>query len=185
MNRTTPYEDLMAAKLDQIPVPDMSDSIWASIEMQLDEVPPAPGNKSSGSNAGHAWYGVITLAVTVTLCWWFYSHKKPLPKIEIVPPTKTEVKMAPRDSAVVIKTISKPLPVILKADTIKAMINIEAVPEKEEEQKEIPVPVDSAALIHEKTAPVEIDTPVKKKPKGVKGITKDDYRLSVKKDSIK
>ena len=36
MSENTPYEQLIAARLDHIPVPDLADPIWSSIEAQLD-----------------------------------------------------------------------------------------------------------------------------------------------------
>lgn len=182
MNKTTPYEDLIAAKLDQIAVPDMSDSIWANIEMQLDEVPDASGKKSSRGKTGNAWYGVITLIVVLTLCWWFYSNKKPIPQKVIAPPT--EEKIPPKDSPVIIESIIQPqLPVIIKKDTIHAVISNDPIPEDATEEQVIPVMVDSPAV-----RPQMIDTvaayPPKKKRKGVRGINSNDYRLSVNRDSI-
>lgn len=179
MNKTTPYEDLMAAKLDQIPVPDMSDSIWASIEMQLDEIPATPEDKSSGGKTGNAWYGVATLIAVVTLCWFFYDNKKPVPQKEVIPPT--EIIQTPKDSPVLIQKMPKQLPPVIIMDTV---MSITPMPEEKEEKTEVPVMVDTIAAVQEKIDSVQVNPPVQKKPKGVKGITSDDYRLSVKKDSI-
>ncbi|WP_440133574.1 hypothetical protein [Chitinophaga sancti] len=179
MNKTTPYEDLIAAKLDQIPVPDMSDSIWANIEMQLNEIPEAPETKPSGGNAGNAWYGVITLAVVTTLCCWFYTHKKPIPKQIIIPPI--EIAVPPKDSPAIIKTIQKQLPVVENRDTIQAVITI-----PEELKPELPELADSTLTNPPVINPQVVEpAPPIKKHKGVKGISGDDYRLSVqRRDSI-
>lgn len=67
MNESTPYEQLIAAKLDQVPVPDMADSIWSTIEMQLDA--PATTSKSPG------WYGLAGVVVVLVLLLWYLSHK--------------------------------------------------------------------------------------------------------------
>ena len=180
MNKTTPYEDLMAAKLDQIPVPDMSDSIWASIEMQLDEMPATTDNNSSVGKSGNAWYGVATLVVVVTLCWFFYDNKKPVPQKEVIPPV--EIKQTPQDSPVLIKKITKQRLPVIKIDTV---MSISPMPEEEEGEKaEVPVTVDTVAAVQAKIDSVNVKPPVQKIPKGVKGITRDDYRLSVKRDSI-
>lgn len=184
MNKTTPYEDLIAAKLDQIVVPDMSDSIWANIEMQLDALPAAPEEKSSGGKTGNAWYGIVTLIVVVTLCWWFYHNKKPIPAQEIIPPV--QVIIPPKDSAVTIEKVTqKRAPVVIKKDTVETVISNDPIPEEEkEEEKVLPVIADSPAVKHQ-----VIDTavvyPTQKRRKGVKGINSNDYRLSVERDSIK
>lgn len=44
MNNSPAYEQLIAQKLQQLPVPDMADAIWASIEMQLDNDMPTDDN---------------------------------------------------------------------------------------------------------------------------------------------
>lgn len=184
MNKTTPYEDLIAAKLDQIAVPDMSDSIWANIEMQLDELPDAPEEKSSGGETGNAWYGIITLIVVVTLCWWFYHNKQPKPGNEIVPPV--QVIIPPKDSPVSIERITrKPVPVIIKKDTINAVISNDPIPEEEKvEEKISPLIADSPAVRQQIIDTVAVYPPQKKR-KGVRGINSNDYRLSVERDSIK
>jgi len=114
VNPTTPYEQLIAAKLDQVPVPDMADSIWASIEMQLDvpadaqESPDGPDTsdapESPGSPNAHdtpaqgpasisnvvSWYGLAGLAAVVAIIlWWYYSRKGHAPE-KITPPPAIE-----------------------------------------------------------------------------------------------
>jgi hypothetical protein len=179
VNKTTPYEDLIAAKLDQIAVPDMSDSIWANIEMQLDEVPDTPGKKSSGGNAGNAWYGIISLIVVVTLCWWFYNKKKPLPQQQVIPPAR--VIIPPKDSLVIIEEIiQKRILKVVQKDTVKAM----SLPEEkgnENEKEEEKIIADSPAVRRPVVDTITVVHPPVKKRKGVKGITGDDYRLSVQK----
>ena len=49
MNLKAPYEIIIATKLEQeLPVPDMSDAIWARIELQLFDVPSAEADASAG-----------------------------------------------------------------------------------------------------------------------------------------
>ncbi|MGF2414323.1 MAG: hypothetical protein ACQUYJ_18460, partial [Ferruginibacter sp.] len=51
MHTPTPYEVTIAAKLEQLPVPDMMDSIWASIEMELDaDLPSDDSDQSPSTN---------------------------------------------------------------------------------------------------------------------------------------
>lgn len=74
MNTNTPYEHLIAAKLDQVPVPDMADSIWASIEAQLDAPVEIPDQKTTPKIKGKGWYGFAGITVVVTALWWYTNH---------------------------------------------------------------------------------------------------------------
>ena len=71
MNNTTPYEKLIAAKLEEMPVPDMVDSIWASIDMQLDAVVDTPKE-----NPVHpfkinvkGWFTIAGIALLIGAIW--------------------------------------------------------------------------------------------------------------------
>lgn len=198
MNTTTPYENLIAAKLDQIPVPDMADSIWNSIEMQLDAdaVDEAPDKKPSPKNTGKGWYGFIGIIVVATSLWWYYhdENKTPLPATPIKTLPATEVPSAVADSHTIIPNIEKkniPIsPVNLKKDTfsLNNILNSEIHFDSASIQNVVPTPIDSPALQNDKPAVRVLDSiyafPVRKKYKGVKGITQDDYKLSVNQDSI-
>ncbi|WP_106527817.1 hypothetical protein [Chitinophaga niastensis] len=197
MNTTTPYEDLIAAKLDQIPVPDMADSIWDSIEMQLDAVVDAPDKRPVPKYKGKGWYGFIGIIVAVIILWWYYNHKnhaqknttplKTLPATEKAPPVT--------DSNTLINHIEKkniPIaPVNIKKDTLSLngipnnSISFDSV----STQNLPPTEMDSLSLQNNRPQIRFFDSvyiiPPRKKPKGVKGITNDDYKISVDKDSIK
>ncbi|MGO4288989.1 hypothetical protein [Chitinophaga sp. RAB17] len=196
VNTTTPYENLIAAKLDQIPVPDMADSIWNSIEMQLDAVPDAPAEKPSLKYKGKGWYGFAAIVVVTTLLFWYYHHKNHAP--ENITPLKsspaTEKPSPVTDSNTLINNIeeknTRPAPVNIKKekslpnDTLNISISTDSV----STQKAAPIKIDSLALPNTKDPVRVFDTvytiPTRKKHKGVKGITQDDYRLDVNKDSI-
>lgn len=97
MNEITPYEQLIAEKLDQVPVPDMADSIWSSIEMQLDaptNVPEAPAQKPASILKSIGWYGLAGIVAVVALLWWYFSHKGHEPK-DTMPPKALPEKHAP------------------------------------------------------------------------------------------
>ncbi|MBC9909471.1 hypothetical protein [Chitinophaga varians] len=219
MNTTTPYEKLIAAKLDQVPVPDMADSIWASIALQLDAVADTPDDHSSDdakdnqqtdnhpteNNTPHqaaakksiiqylskGWYGFAGAAAAATALWWYTSHQTPTPEktapVKAIPETHAP---APPDSNTTITPVEKKaVPVILKKDSI-SLIEVPppgAPPLDSSARQVVPPPVvDSPVIQHQRYLPLETDTvqtvPVKK-PRGVKGITPDDYRISVQKDS--
>lgn len=110
VNATTPYEQLIAAKLDQVPVPDMADSIWAGIEMQLGvpggepdgaddgqdassdtsdaptDAPDAPTNKLAPKSRGAGWYGLGLVAVVAITLWWYFSLPKKQEPLPAAPP---------------------------------------------------------------------------------------------------
>lgn len=194
VNTTTPYENLIAAKLEQIPVPDMADSIWNSIEMQLDAVPDAPAEKPSLKYRGKGWYGFAAIMVVVTLLFWYYHHKNNAPeKITPLKPLPATEKPSPvTDSNTLINNIEEKNtpPLNIKKETLlpNDTLNTATIADSISTQNTAPIKIDSSALPKTKD-PVRIfDTvytiPTRKKHKGVKGITQDDYRLDVNKDSI-
>jgi hypothetical protein len=198
VNTTTPYENLIAAKLDQIPVPDMADSIWNSIEMQLDAdaVDQTPDKKTPPKNTGKGWYGTIGIIIVATALWWYYHDGDNIPQqttpLKTLPATEHLLPVTDSHTIINNKTEEKKgriLPVIVPKDSfsLNNILPINIPVDSVATQQETPVPVDSSALQRDK-APVRVldsiyTFPVRKKYKGVKGITQDDYRLSVNPDS--
>lgn len=133
MNATTPYEQLIAAKLEQVSVPDMADSIWASIEMQLDapgDDPDAPDettSKPAPKSRGAGWYGLGLVAVVAISLWWYFSlpqKHEPLPVT--TPPGVAPPAVVPRPDvsqpSVVPPAAPRPAalpPVIKKVDSLR------------------------------------------------------------------
>jgi hypothetical protein len=197
VNTTTPYENLIAAKLDQIPVPDMADSIWNSIEMQLDvdAVDEAPDKKPSLKNKGKGWYGFIGIIVVATSLWWYYHDTDHVPQqttpIETSPATAAPTRLV--DSPATINNIEKKnipvTPLNIKKDTISlnSILNSEIHFDSASIQQVAPLPIDSPSLQNDKPPVRVFDSvyviPTRKKYKGVKDITNDDYKLSVNPDS--
>lgn len=205
MNTTTPYEQLIAAKLDQAPVPDMADGIWSNIEMQLDAPADAPAKKPSPKYKGKGWYGLIGLTAVVALLWWFYNHKSHSPENAKPPKALTPANQPPpveppgiadsNTSMEPLKKKSSPLtPVKIKKDTM----SFHHIPNDnigvDSAAKQIlspPANVDSSYLQNDKVPLPDADlyrvqpppTLPPKKYRGVKGITSDDYKISAGKDS--
>ena len=188
----------MAAKLDQVPVPDLSDSIWAGIESQLDAGASVDTPKGKGW-----WYGMIGIVTVATLIliWWHYGHKSNAPEraapMEVVPIIKEP--LPARDSSAIIDKPEKEqlpvAPVPVKKDPIlhKSVDSAFRQVPPPARQDLSPVKVDSLSGQPNKAQPQHID-PVNiplvvpagtagKKHRGVKGITEDDYKISAKKDS--
>ncbi|MBO9727960.1 MAG: hypothetical protein J7623_04920 [Chitinophaga sp.] len=199
MNKTTPYEDLIAAKLEQMPVPDMADAIWDNIAMQLDagvdipEAKPTPKPKYGGK----AGFGIIGAIIIAALIYWYYHTKHQTPANTTTPKAPPAIeKTAPAiDSAAVNdhntgKKNAPLLPVIIKKNSAFSPVHVPdsvrvdsiATPPLTPEK------IDSFVSSHQKTPERVFDSiyqmPVRKRPKGVKGIKPDDYRLDVNKDSI-
>lgn len=196
VNTTTPYEQLIAAKLDQVPVPEMSDNIWAGIESRLD-----PG-VSVGTPKGKGWwYGIVGIValVTLILLWWYNSHKPNAPERTVPKESAPTIKesLPARDSSTIDnKPKKKQLragPSPIKKDTILNDNNgvdsgfSEYTPLTRRDIA--PMRVDSSSGRNDRARPQHIDTvnihtpPPGKKHRGVKGITDEDYRISAKKDS--
>jgi hypothetical protein len=84
VNKLTSYEQLISEKIQQVPVPDMTSSIWNQIEQGLDDMDPGSGNdeqqpapkkSGGGSYPGNAHYfyiagcfiiGVIIFVIVIT-----------------------------------------------------------------------------------------------------------------------
>lgn len=209
MNTTTPYEKLIAAKLDEIPVPDMADSIWSGIEMQLDAVVETPGKKPSPKYKGKGWYGFFTVPAVVillSLLWWHYHHKsqaskntapsiKTLPSPKKSSPVKDSNKLKgdikKNNTQQIAPTSTEVVPITTEKDTLHSNelpaidTGFDSVPK----QSLPPVNVDSLSSQNNRSILPAVDSatikPPDKKHKGVKGITSEDYRLSAKKDSTK
>ena len=191
MNTPTPYEKLIAEKLDQVPVPDMADSIWASIEMQLDVDANTPDNTSTPKKAiqfkGKGWYGFAGAATIAVSLWWFTNHKDQTPeKVTPVKPSPAiEIPVTIPDSASEKPVERKPIVPLSPEKNTAPIIDIPpVVPEFDSTTWQVlpPPKPDSQVEKYQRAFPPVVDsvsTRPAKKSRGVKGITEDDYRLSV------
>jgi hypothetical protein len=203
VNTVTSYEALIAKKLDQLPVPDMADSIWANIATQLDapasgdgdhEPPqPQPGKGLPGIGKGFLFFAITAVIITAV---WFYTGKKNEVKQNIQQPQNLPVAVS-ADTAV----LSQPTAAPQKKQLFPVQTTII--------KKDAPVVIDTATSLIRQNNPVagidlppgKLGTPIisnkpmldsatlaypPKKPKGVKGISDNDYKIiGVKKDSAK
>lgn len=205
----------MAAKLDQAPVPDMADSIWASIALQLDAVADTPDDHASEDTQtdnhpiensapnnlaakksivqylSKGWYGFAGAAAAATTLWWYTSRQTPAPEqtapVKAVP--EIHIPAQPDSNATITPVKERPAPVNKKKDSISLMeVLPPAAPPPDSSARQVlpPLVVDSPDVQYQRYLPLVRDSvqavPVKK-PRGVKGITEDDYRISVQKDS--
>jgi hypothetical protein len=205
MNQKATYEITITEKLGQLPLPDLRDAIWSRIEAQLDSDMPTDDNNDPGpSNNGGptSWRGLkifgsfIAIVAVITI---FLTNKNntPLPGAGNAPAPTSNGTMINKDN-----TGISPPP-LQRGGASSAM------PPGTFPSEEIYTPVtgsDSAFSQPPFTiSPVVQDTPVttvfnppskqetgppprqdtvQKKPRGVKGITDNDYRINLKKDSV-
>ncbi len=75
MNERQPYEQLIANKLQQLPVPDANES-WQEMKRLLDEdrSPRGAGSKRSGPGRGRWWGAGVIALVLITGTWVFVEH---------------------------------------------------------------------------------------------------------------
>lgn len=210
MNNLTPYEILIAQKTEQVVVPDMADSIWASIEAGLD-AGPGPGDGNSGPSktppvkglpgAGNVVTIVTVAAMAIALTWLLTRNKKDAPvKTEQpsvspatqIPPPVTDSNQSNYQS-IPRNVFMRP---IIDKDSVSSADN-QSLPAIDTSANLIMPPLnkpDSAFVLKTDKLPVMVDSsifkpsvlPSPKKPKGVKGISNDDYKIiSGKKDSTK
>ncbi len=224
MNEITPYEQLIAEKLHQVPVPDMADGIWSSIEMQLDapadvpdgsdgsgapDVPNAPAQGPVSIFKGIGWYGLAGIVAVVVLLWWYFGHKAPEKheRPSVVPPAVERPSVVPapvesppapvEDSHTTDKPGKKKIVPVAPDEVKKDTVLFRGVPKDSvrvdsgARQNLLPAKTDSSSL-QKNRIPISDDDPGyaplpvrPKKPKGVKGITSDDYKISAGKDSLK
>ncbi|WP_147323503.1 hypothetical protein [Chitinophaga silvatica] len=175
----------------------MEDSIWASIEKQLDmdlNQPATQATPPSKGRSGYGYMGLIAITAAITFFGWYYFHNT----------NNTPITPTPNQT---IPIISKPAEIQNKTDNIKAEKEIYIPPVNKQEtiktldslrKNEIivdsifistptPVKIDSTQQGKVPDRVFNLDTMIlePKRIKGIKGIGPDDYRISVKKDSTK
>jgi len=199
VNKITPYEIKIAEQLQQLPVPDMADSIWASIELQLNadlvanqKATQKPAKGKPGLGKGFYLF-IITAIIIIAIV--LYKNKKeakknnsqpPPPKTAIVNPVADSVSKA-------IDPAKNNIPMSNDARK-KDSTAIPFIPGKRMSfdaptQQSLPLSnADSlAAILKNKPSLPSFDSlnlPLKK-PGGVKGISDSDYRIIGTKDSTK
>lgn len=211
MNPILPYEQLLADKVQQVPVPDMADAIWASIEQELDKGTPGddggnePSSPKGGGSPGMSPYiaggiviGAIILTYILTDKKKETTTNKPSPSV-VIPKNNTQQNTS-IDSNTASPVKSNPASVFYKNDDVKTDSN------KTFNSFQQTIPILDSLLnqqvsrmqpdsVADKTFPL-VNMPVgpdsltidkgvpPKKSRGVKGITNDDYKIKTeRKDS--
>ena len=196
MNENKTYQ-LIAAKLEQLPVPDMADMIWARIEAQLDiDLPPDNGNNDPGPAptpkpvGRRIALGTASVALIIAIFQFFNNRKQDIPATSVVPINQQST--TPTTNAADVITIPPPkrtdninptpsgdlltVP-LLKSDSTISTINL-----PDSTLQTVAPPRDSTLLVPPLVLNPPADSiPVKRK-RGV-SLNDTDYRIIPKKDS--
>lgn len=194
MNERLPYEQLMAGKLENLPVPDMQEMIWARIKTQLDiDLPSDEGDAGNGpqspSGPGIIGWG-LSVVIIALVSTFFIIKNQPRSKEADSRPATTEQTIQPSEQSTG--------PPVQKNNTTK-----NSVPLKRDQPVDAPVAGrDSAAQQELGTAvpavgdslktnlsspsvtlsPSKTDSiPQVKKGKGMKDLKDEDYKIVPKK----
>lgn len=198
MNKKTTSEITITGKLQQLPLPDMEDAIWARIKTQLDLDMPTDddGGDTPDKPWGAGWlWGTGTALFVAALVTTFFLTKKPstalqsspLNKFETITPTiETDPqKSAARSSLIRNKTSPR---AVATGNTSGIQDSIMAPLTNTISAQPIvtPPPADSTwQTTFVALPPLVVDSILlKKKKRGITGITDNDYRITPANDSM-
>lgn len=197
MNQHPEYEKIIAARLQEVPVPPLADEIWARIAARLDVDMPEddgdgddPGGNSDlpGGSGAISWGLSILLVGLITIFFLLRQGFKSPGTQPATVPLQTTISPAPEEAPP--PNINEPREGTATPVTRGLRDN------NGTETTELPVmvPEDNTTIVQPQlpatvAAPTvsPIDTisasPNEKKPRGVRGLTIDDYKIVPKKDS--
>ena len=190
MNKQMTYEITIKKKLENIPVPDLSELIWARIENELDTDPGDSSDNnppSPSSPTGGIMLGGTALLFIMALTFYFLT-KKPndIPQIDKVqttlpvqnnnqvnsPGTNANVQTNTRPGNIKQENIADTSTQVEIPFTSQSIVNDSIVKTEIAQGNEIPL-----------TLPKTMDTIPVKKTRGVTNISNDDYKIVPKNDS--
>lgn len=193
MDQAGKYEQLIGEKLEQIPLPDLVEAIWARIETELDsDLPEDDGNDPGAGPRGGIFggKGLFVFLSALIMTFFFYPNNKNQ-NIEsnlVLPGIET--------SAPVIKPPDEPIPIKSRANRSVSPKNLpidttsSIAPVFTQQAAEPPaVSLDDSirsnvpSLVVTPAPIAGKDSTDKKKSRGVKGLSDGDYRIVPKKDS--
>ncbi len=205
MNQPTTYEQLIAAKLQELSAPAKIDAIWARIEHQLDVEMPidesGPTDIGTSSNPGFYFPGSKFLYVFLAAVAGLYFLTRPFAIQNESSETDVQPSYQTMDS---LNTVKEPNKVsdseAIFSDKADMPVSEKTITEDSmpvtSEQEPMQVPTKEPEPIHQLSAPIvnsEIKKPLvtmpttdstPRKGRGVKGINISDYKIApVKKDS--
>ena len=191
MDQAGKYEQLIGDKLEQIPLPDLMEAIWTRIETELDtDLPDGDQNDPGAGPLGGIFGGKFILFICALIMTFFFyqnNKKQPIESAPVLPQIETTSPVIkPPDDPVPIKS-STNRSVLPKDSTTDTATSI--TPVLTQQDQPAPVGLDDSVrsnpppLVVVPPAIIDKDTTGKKKPRGVKGLGNDDYKIVPKKDS--
>jgi hypothetical protein len=202
LNNVTPYEILIAEKVEQLPIPDMSDLIWANIEAELDSDLPndsdggannKPGPRTGLPGTGKGFIVLAIVAAVVTSVFLLRGRKNKDVPTTVPPSSQPSLPAAsPANESTRRRTEATiPLPVDAQTDAPVTLDNptapgIDGIAPPIDTNVAVILPPPLPDSVQKKGITVAPpDTLSKKKPRGVTGISNDDYRISGRDSSEK
>jgi len=192
MNNNPIYEQLIAQKLEQAPVPDMADAIWARITIQLDEdstgddnnnTPPSdPKTPATLLLKQISWVVLFAITIMIITRNWNRVKNNPAPQPVVLPVQTAPSVPGPQDK--------KALPVIQQqsrsGSSTTSPGSIDSVHPQPFTRLPGAVTISNLDSLQKTTPGVKspfltprltIDSLLPPTHKGVKGIVDDDYRI--------
>ena len=204
MNERTSYEQLIAEKAGQCTVPDMADAIWATIDAGLNQLPGDADNTSQPGNAGKPtgkftgwgklWLftGSGIVMVAIVLIWLNNKSEKNKPGNFPQQPQNQPAPVRPKMDSLQIDSVTakKVTPLFSPKITTAVPSTADSATVKKDTSTNLPfinLPKIDSVVQHPQATPdssASLPPPAPRKPRGVKGITLDDYKIvPAKKDT--
>jgi hypothetical protein len=189
MSQPTTYEQLIAQKLQELAVPDQADAIWATIEQQLNIEMPNSSSGSGGLNNSNWWIGGGSLfTLLVAIATYIYVSKQDLESEKPIKekPAAIQHHQPLKNNEDMSSHKLSPIEIRQNKPTTAPEANGQEV--EETEPSSVKETVESAP-VQNVAAPAVLPLPpdtvvAKKKPRGVKGISSEDYRIVPSKKDI-
>ena len=185
MNEQPLYEQTIAARLEQLPVPDLADAIWLRIKDQLDldlpegDPPPSPPAPPRPRSTGWKGFGLLAVVAAIVLVYLFNKQNKHSPVPSNFQDTTIHNNPSPAQPNVLPLPRKGRQPATMPAttkprDSTQAPASNHTVPASSPVDTLLPPPPLAPAA--NPPTPVKDSIPAKKK-KGVQGITDSDYKI--------
>lgn len=193
MKKPATYELIIAQKLQELPVPDMADAIWARIEQQLDlDLPTDDGGSPAPSSPINGWIGGSILGLfLLALILVLYPKKQESPtpsENNTFPTNRIEPRSADPNKVVMGKPTGKQTNIGQSGTTppVDQPVGNTLSPDSNLLVNPMPAPdIPQVSTVNiAKTSPPQ-DSVTPKRTRGVTGISDSDYRVVPKgRDSL-
>lgn len=195
MNQKTTYEVTITSKLNQLPIPDLREAIWARIEGELDADMPTddggdtpPSSPRGGQVLPYALPGIVVIIIALFLIKINKQNSKPnkipatTPATQTIittpaaspPPIDTKAIIPDKKNPVVYPGTNVPISTVPNSTDSSSVPVADIIPPvTDNTNQQAPPLVQAPPSQTQKT-----DSLAPKKKRGVSGITNDDYRIT-------